>query len=117
MNVVLLHGILTREPEVRELPSGDQVASFDLTVSDDGRTTEVVPIAWPSPPTAGLAKLDPGAELVVTGRVRRRFFRSGGATQSRTEVVAQAVVPSRQAKAAGRAIEAALASGGDWLTL
>jgi single-strand DNA-binding protein len=43
---------------------------------------------------------DAGDEIVVVGRVRRRFFRSGGATQSRTEVVVDALVPARQAKRA-----------------
>ena len=33
-----------------------------------------------------------GADVVVLGSVRRRFFRAGGATQSRTEVVAEKVV-------------------------
>ena len=81
-----------REPELRELPSGDHVASFDLTVRDDGHDTDVVPISWHGAPVTVLDKLEPGGELIVTGRVRRRFFRAGGATQSRTEVVATAVV-------------------------
>jgi single-strand DNA-binding protein len=115
MNIVLLHGVLTREPDVRELPSGDHVASFDVTVRDDGYDTEVVPVAWPSAPLGSVDRLEAGSDVVVTGRVRRRFFRAGGATQSRTEVVAIAVVPSRQAKGVGRAIEASLATGDEWL--
>jgi len=115
MNIVLLHGLLTREPDVRELPSGDHVASFDLTVRDDGYETEVVPVAWPDAPLGSVDKLEAGSEVIVTGRVRRRFFRSGGATQSRTEVVASTVVTSRQAKAAHRAIDAALATAQEWL--
>jgi single-strand DNA-binding protein len=115
MNIVLLHGVLTREPEVRELPSGDQVAAFDLTVRDDGYDTDVVPISWHEAPVHVLDKLGSGTEVVVTGRVRRRFFRAGGATQSRTEVVATAVVPTRQAKQVDRALEAALANGEEWL--
>jgi single-strand DNA-binding protein len=55
-----------------------------------------------------------GDEVVVIGRVRKRFFRVGGATQSRTEVVATRVVPARRraqvAKALGHAIE--VLSGG-----
>jgi hypothetical protein len=39
--------------------------------------------------------------------VRRRFFQAGGTTQSRTEVVADAVVPARQAKRARAAVEKA----------
>jgi hypothetical protein len=37
--------------------------------------------------------LDTGAELVVLGRVRRRFFRSGAGLASRTEVVVDAAAP------------------------
>ena len=117
MNIVLLHGVLAREPELRELPSGDHVASFDLTVRDDGHDTDVVPISWHGAPVTVLDKLEPGGELIVTGRVRRRFFRAGGATQSRTEVVATAVVLTRQAKSVDRAIAAALATGDEWLPL
>ena len=36
-----------------------------------------------------------GDEVVVVGRARRRFFRAGGATASRTEVVAAQVCPVR----------------------
>jgi len=36
--------------------------------------------------------------LVVVGAVRRRFYRAGGATVSRTDVLADAVVPARQTK-------------------
>ena len=36
--------------------------------------------------------------VVVVGRVRRRFFHAGGATQSRTEVVADKVLPVRSKK-------------------
>ena len=115
MNIVLLHGVLSREPEVRELPSGHHVASFDLTVRDDGHETDVVPISWHDAPVAVLGKLEPGSEIVVTGRVRRRFFRAGGVTQSRTEVVATAAVPTRQAKQVDKALGAALATGHEWL--
>ena len=115
MNIVLLHGVLTREPEVRTLPSGDEVTSFDLTVRDDGYETEVVPISWYAASPSVIDKLEPGSEVVVTGRVRRRFFRAGGATQSRTEVLAAAVVPARQARGVDKALSAALATGGQWL--
>jgi hypothetical protein len=42
--------------------------------------------------------------------VRRRYFRTGGATQSRTEVVADVVVPARQSAKARRAVQRALAA-------
>ena len=48
-------------------------------------------------PPAAVRRLDAGHEVIVVGHVRRRFFRSGGATQSRTEVVAEGLIrPRRQ---------------------
>ncbi len=108
MNVVMLLGTLSREQERRFLPSGDTVVSFDLTIRDEGTPTESVPVAWPDAPPAADA-LALGEEVVVIGRVRRRFFRAAGSTQSRTEVVAARVVPSRQATRARRALDRAMA--------
>jgi single-strand DNA-binding protein len=63
----------------------------------EGERAETVPVVWFDPPAAATA-LDIDDTVVVVGRVRRRFFRSGGSTQSRTEVVADRVVPARQLK-------------------
>jgi single-strand DNA-binding protein len=116
MNIVILHGVLSRELDVRELPSGDRVAAFDVTVRDEGLDTEVVPISWLSPTPAALDRLVTGTEVVVTGRVRRRWFRAGGATQSRTEVQASIVVPSRQARKAQQAVDDVLDEVAEWLS-
>ena len=51
--------------------------------------------------------------MVVIGAVCRRFFRAGGATQSRTEVVAEVVVPRRRTRSARSAIARAVDSLGD----
>ena len=40
-------------------------------------------------------ELDAGDEIVAFGRVRRRFFRSGGGTASRVEIEAEHVVAAR----------------------
>ena len=50
------------------------------------------------------AEMPVDEQVIVVGRVRRRFFRAGGGTQSRTEVVAEAVVATRQAKRARSAL-------------
>ena len=50
---------------------------------------------------------DVNERMVVVGRVRRRFYRAGGSTQSRTEVVAEAVVNARHGKRAAAAMERA----------
>ena len=108
MNVTVLQGSLSRPPEQRELPSGDLLVNFEVTVPASGdRKAESVPVSWFDAPAAA-CDLEPDTEVVVVGRVRRRFFRAGGSTQSRTEVVADAVVPARQAKRAERVVRAAL---------
>ena len=108
MNVVVLRGTVVRFPEVRELPSGSRLVSFDLrTTGPEGRA-ETVPVSWADPPSADEESLCEETEVVVVGRIRRRFFRSGGATQSRTEVVAERVARPRQAKRVRSALEGAI---------
>ena len=94
MNLVVLEGAVIRDPDQRRLASGQLVSSFDLAVSSSAGPPESVPVAWPDPDPR--LTLVAGLDLVVVGRVRRRFFRVGGATQSRTEVVAAQLVPVRQ---------------------
>jgi single-strand DNA-binding protein len=96
INLVVLRGRTTRPVTERLLPSGDRLAVIDLTVLAEEGPGESVPLAWFDPPT-WVAALDVGAELVVVGRVRRRFFRAGGALQSRTEVVVGQAAPARRA--------------------
>ena len=66
-------------------------------------------MVWFGAPASGLDH-DVDERMVVTGRVRRRFFRTGGGTQSRTEVVADAVVNARHAKRVNAALERAQAA-------
>src|SRR5688572_13056853 len=94
MNVVTVFGKLSRPAEERTLPSGDRLVQLELTVARTGQRAESVPVVCFDAP-ATVAGLDVGEEVLVVGRVRRRFFRTGGGTQSRTEVVADQVVPAR----------------------
>jgi single-strand DNA-binding protein len=96
-NVVVLIGRLARPAVLRQLPSGDTLVEYQLTVPRPGQRADSVPVVWEDPP-ATAADLDTDDEVVVVGRVRRRFFRSASRTESRTEVVAEKVVPCRQAK-------------------
>jgi single-strand DNA-binding protein len=109
LNVVAIRGRLSRPAEERTLPaSGDRIVGLDLTIRREGAgKAESVPVVWPDPP-ATLA-LAAGDEVVVVGHVARRFFRVGGLTQSRTEVVARRVVPVRSAKKAASALAEAAA--------
>lgn len=99
-NVVVLQGRLSRPVSEKELPSGDRLATLELTVAgdqDEARPrAESVPLAWFGAP-GWVVDLDAGTELVVLGRVRRRFFRAGERLQSRTEVVVDRAAPLRRA--------------------
>jgi single-strand DNA-binding protein len=107
MNIVILRGTLSSEPALRPLPSGSTLLTCEVTTRPSEGPARSVPVAWFDPPaTLGLGV---GTEVVVTGEVRRRFFRTGGVTASPTDVVATTVLPARQATRAGRAIAAALA--------
>ncbi|MEZ5178919.1 MAG: hypothetical protein R2746_11790 [Acidimicrobiales bacterium] len=107
INVVVLEGSLSRPPAVRSLPSGDQIVTYEVTVRGQDQPAESVPVAWINPPARRGAP--PGEVVVVVGRVRRRFFRTPAGTGSRTEVLAEAVIPARQRKRAQAATESAVA--------
>jgi single-strand DNA-binding protein len=108
-NLVVLTGNVTNEPTRRSLQSGVDVVNFDVATLLDGETVSV-PIAWYDPRDSAVSSFAPGEEVVVVGSVRRRFFRVGGQTQSRTEVVVASLVPTRRTKSARSALAAAAAA-------
>jgi single-strand DNA-binding protein len=109
MNIVVLRGVLSRDAECRDLPSGDRLVALEVTVRPPEGPAESVPVAWFEAP-ARAAKLRKGAEVVVSGRVRRRFFKIPSGTASRTEVVAEAVVPVTQRARVDHLVEGAAAA-------
>jgi single-strand DNA-binding protein len=108
-NLSVLIGTLSRAPELRTLPSGSELLALEVTVHRPDGPAESVPVSWLAPP-ADASSWSRGAAVLVVGRVRRRFFRAGGVTQSRTEVVASAVLPAGRKSAARRALRRAAAA-------
>lgn len=106
-NLAVVVGTLSRAPELRPLPSGGSVLGLEVTVRPAAGPAESVNVAWYDPPDAAVG-WPAGEEVLVAGRTRRRFFRAAGRTESRTEVVAGTVVPTRRAAAARRALDAAV---------
>ena len=102
-NVVLLRGTLTNDTVVRALASGDSVTQLELSTMVDGRSV-TVPVSVPGSDVTVVG----GDAVVVAGFVRRRFFRAGGVTQSRTEVVADDVIKATRRRTVERAVEAVL---------
>jgi single-strand DNA-binding protein len=105
LNVVVLRGVLSSPPRVRELPSGDALTLLEVTTRGAAEAS-TAPVVVPEA-DATIAALDTGAEVVVVGRVARRYFRAGGVTQSRTEVVAELVVQASKRRAVERAVRRA----------
>ncbi|KND51595.1 MAG: single-strand DNA-binding protein [Parcubacteria bacterium C7867-007] len=96
LNKVLLYGNLTRDPELRAIPSGQQVASFGIATNRTfknkegqqqdqtefhnivafGRTAEVMG-----------QYLKKGRPVYIEGRIQTRSWDKDGAKQYRTEIV------------------------------
>jgi single-strand DNA-binding protein len=96
-NEVRLVGTVSGDPEVRVLPSGDElcvvrvvVPRVPVRVRSDGRRQQSVDVldccAWEARPRRTIGGWRSGDEVEVTGALRRRFYRAGGATSSRVEV-------------------------------
>ena len=102
INIVVLVGEVTSPPVSRELPSGSVVSTFDIaTVTGSGRVS--VPVSLEGETDVAVV----GSEVCVVGIVRRRFFRSGSSVASRTEVVAEAVLPMRRRAQVRKAVQKA----------
>lgn len=93
MNVVVLAGRLSSDPQRRCLSSGSVLWTLELS-TEVAHGVASVPVAWFDPPVEPVWSA--GDEVVVVGEVRRRFFRGAAGTQSRTEVVAADVAGVRQ---------------------
>jgi single-strand DNA-binding protein len=103
LNVAVLRGIVSSDPRVRDLPSGSIVTNVEVTTRLDDTTCSVPIVVHDATVTvAG------GDDVVVVGHVARRFFRAGGVTQSRTEVVASSIVKASRRRTAERAVGAAI---------
>jgi hypothetical protein len=104
MNIAIVNGTVISRPVERTLGTGELATSFDVvTESTDGRLT--VPVNWV---TTVSTLISEGDVVLAVGSVRRRFFQSGGAVQSRTELLASDVIPVRRKAAIRRALEASI---------
>ncbi|MBX2866588.1 single-stranded DNA-binding protein [Candidatus Kaiserbacteria bacterium] len=100
LNKAMVYGNLTRDPELRSLPSGIQVCSFSLATNRvykdrDGNKQEqadyhnVVVFGRQAETSAQYLKKGSGA--FVEGRLQTRSWDKDGVKQYRTEIVADRV--------------------------
>lgn len=94
LNIAAALGTITNDPVVRELPSGSALLSMSVTVRSSTSASTSLPIVWFDPP-AKAQRLKKGDHVLAVGRLSRRFFRAGGSTQSRTELVAERIETTR----------------------
>ena len=107
-NIVVLRGTLAAAPAPRDTPTGVVTdATIRVhTVAEGVAVREQVPLVWlGAPDRFGGAAAE--ATVVVVGRVRQRFFRSGASTVSRTEVVVEELSPISRRVGARRTLDGA----------
>ena len=104
INVAVVRGIVSSEPRVRELPSGVTVTNVEVTTRIDTASVSVPVVVHDSS-----VDVVAGDEVVATGHIARRFFRAGGVTQSRTEVVATDIAAANRSRSVARLLRHAVA--------
>lgn len=98
LNRVILIGRLTRDPELKYLPSGAPVANFTLAVDrsftnkQGDRETDFVPIVvWQKVAENCVKYIGKGSLVAVDGRLQVRSYDQDGQRRTFTEVVAEDV--------------------------
>lgn len=100
INKVLIYGNLTRDPEIKTLPSGSAVANFSLatnrTYNDrDGNKKEEVEyhnLVCFGKQAENLGKyMKKGDGLFIEGRLQTRSWEKDGRKNYRTEIIAERV--------------------------
>lgn len=100
LNKVMLYGNLTRDPELKSLPSGIQVANFSIATNrvykdKEGNKQEqadfhnVVVFGRQAETTAQY--LSKGSAAYIEGRMQTRSWEQDGQKKYRTEVIAERV--------------------------
>lgn len=109
MNKVILFGNLTRDPELKALPSGQSVASFGIAtnrrVKKDEQWQDVPEfhnvVVWGRQAETSAQYLKKGSQALIEGRLQTRSWDKDGVKQYRTEVVAESVTFGRAGGSGG----------------
>ena len=98
LNKAFLYGNLTRDPELKALPSGQQLASFGLATNrtykdKNGQKQEATEfhniVAFGRPAEIIAQYMKKGRPLYVEGRIQTRSWDSEGQKKYRTEIVVE----------------------------
>jgi single-strand DNA-binding protein len=97
-NKVILMGNLTRDPELRTTPSGQQVAGFSLAVNRswknaNGEQQEAVDYvdcnAWGKAAEIISQYMQKGRAILISGRLQQRSWEQDGQKRNKIEVVVE----------------------------
>jgi len=97
-NKVVVLGNLTRDPELRSTPNGQNVASFSLAVNRSwknasGETQEAVDyfdcVAWGKAGELISQYMQKGRAILVSGRLASRSWEQDGNKRSKVEIVVE----------------------------
>lgn len=97
LNMVILMGNLTRDPELRNTPSGQSVCSFSLALNrsfknqtgDWQEATDYIDcVAWGPLGERVAQYLSKGRRALVNGRIQSRSWEQDGQKRSKVEVLA-----------------------------
>jgi single-strand DNA-binding protein len=100
VNQVILLGNLTRDPELRQTPSGQSVASFSLALNRSYKdqagewqeaTDFIDVVAWGPLGERVSQYLSKGRRVLVQGRLQSRSWEQEGVKRSKVEVLANDV--------------------------
>jgi single-strand DNA-binding protein len=100
LNEAMVYGNLTRDPEMKALPSGQSVTSMSIATNrtykdKDGKQQEEVEyhnvVVWGKQAESCAKYLTKGSGVLVEGRLQTRNWEKDGVKQYRTEIVAERV--------------------------
>ncbi len=98
LNKVFLYGNLTRDPELKALPSGQQLASFGIATNrtykdKNGQKQEAAEfhniVAFGRPAEVIAQYVKKGRAIFIEGRIQTRSWESEGQKKYRTEIIVE----------------------------
>jgi len=110
LNKVLIIGNLTRDPELKSLPSGNAVTTFSLATNSvykdkEGNKKETVEyhnvVVFGRVAETSAQYLKKGQQAYVEGRLQTRSWEQDGQKKYRTEIVAEKVQFGDRSKSGG----------------
>lgn len=123
VNKAIIVGNITRDPELKALPSGVQVCSFSVATNEvytkdneKVEKTEFHNIVSFGKLAENIAKyMKKGSQIYVEGKIQTRSWEADGIKKYRTEIVAQNVqFGSKPKGSSNESVQGNIEDDGDW---